>query len=212
MKTKLIYLLFVYCLNLTAQTDTVKTYYQNMNLKTKGYIFKNKRYEFVYYESGQIKYTVVAKMDSSVISMIGFNSSGDTTSIETKNKSIIYDREYNTVGYCKLKKGKYVGKRKCYTNGVLIYEMPYKDGVLNGIAIGYDETTKDIIAKEPYLNGKLNGEGLYYRRGNILQRKIFYENGCPVKAQSFDAKGEVVYETIDRDDIDDKYHSTKYCK
>ena len=166
----------------------------------------------IYYENGQLKYSVIAKKDSSVISMIGFNPQGDTTYIESKHNSILYDREYNAVSYCKMKKGKYVGKAKCYKNGILYYEMPYKKGILEGIAIGYDETTNEIISKEPYVNGKLNGEGLYYKRGKILQRKIFFENGCPVKAQSFNVQGELVYESIDKEEIEKKYHSTKYCK
>lgn len=212
MNMKILYLLLIGSFTLSGQTDTIKTYYENMSLKIKSYKSKNRIYENRYFENGQIKYSIVENKDGSVISMIGFNAKGDTTSLQSKHKSTIYDLEYNAVSYCKIKKGKFVGKSKCYQNGILIYEMPYKNGILEGIAIGYDEETKDIIAKEPYINGKLNGEGFYYNRGNILQRKIFYENGCPYKAQSFNIVGEVVFETSDKEIIEDKYHSTKYCK
>ena len=47
MNIKIIYLLLIGYLNLAGQTDTVKSYYENMSLKTKGYMIKNKRYEYI---------------------------------------------------------------------------------------------------------------------------------------------------------------------
>jgi antitoxin component YwqK of YwqJK toxin-antitoxin module len=207
-----IIILLIFCYNLSAQSDTLKTYYKDSILKSISFKKRNKTHITSYFESGKIKSNVILNRDSIPVSIIELNEKGEEVLVQTKNKCTIYDKEYNAIMYFKIKNGVFHGRATTYEDGVLTYEMAYVNGSPEGKAFGYDPVTKGIMAEETYLNGKLAGEGLYYNRGHILSRKIFYENGCPYKAQTFSKEGEVVYETVDKEIIDLKFRSTKDCK
>lgn len=196
---------------MTCQTDTLFHYHESGAIRAKTYNVKSKIHEKIFFENGQLKIESVLNNDSVPVELVSYDTLGKIT-MEIKNKKMTqYDYTYNSVNYYKLKKGKLHGKAKSYVDGKLTYKMKYKNGIPEGKAFGYSEDTKKVIAEEYYEDGKLNGEGRYYTSEHILQRKIFYKNGCPYKAQSYDKLGNIVFETTNKELINIRYRSTAPC-
>ena len=206
-----IIILIAISFNLSSQIDTIKTYYEDDAVKSKEYHKKNKIYGILYFEDGSVRSKLIFTKDSIPLSIINYNRKGDIILKRDTKKCTVFESESGTISYYQIKNGKYNGRSTMFVDGKLSYEMNYINGIPEGIAIGYDEVTKDTIAIERYTNGKLNGIGWYYNRGNILSRKLYYKDGCPYKAQTFSKSGEVVFETEDREVINKSFRSTKDC-
>lgn len=207
----IILLNLVFSFSAIGQTDTLFTYFQNNNIHSKTYSEGKKIIHKVFFESGQLKIDAVLNKDSIPDELTEVDEEKNVTKKQTKRLLIEYVPKYNASMHYKLKNGKPHGTAKTYEGDKLSYKMSFKKGIPHGSAIGYDTKTNEIIAKENYINGKLNGEGSYYKRGHILQRKIFYNDGCPYKAQVFDDNKNVVYETSDKTEINKKFRSTELC-
>lgn len=207
----LILLNFVFSFSAIGQADTLFTYFQNKNIRSKTYSKEKKIIEKIFFENGQLKIDAILNKDSIPVELTELDEEGNIRKKLTKRLLIEYAPKYNAVMHYKLKNGKLHGTAKTYEGDKLSYKMHYKKGISHVAAIGYDTKTNEIIAKENYTNGKLNGEGFYYKRGNILQRKIFYKDGCPYKAQVFDENKNVVYETSNKSEINKKFRSTEFC-
>lgn len=208
---KRIIILLAISFKLSSQIDTIKTYYEDGAVKSKEYHKKNKIYGILYYEDGTVRSNLIFTKDSMPLSIISYDRTGNVILKRDTKKSTVFGPEKGAIYYYKIKNGKYNGKATTYVDGILIYEMNYINGLAEGIAIGYDEVTKDTVAIERYTNGKLNGIGWYYNRGNVLSRKLYYKDGCPYKAQTFNKNGELVYETEDKEEINTRFRSTEYC-
>ena len=71
--------------------------------------------------------------------------------------------------------GKREGIEKGYTNtGVLVSEIPYKNGEATGLAKFYNEQTGKLEYEENLVNGKRNGlSKKYYPSGRLLSQVTF---------------------------------------
>jgi antitoxin component YwqK of YwqJK toxin-antitoxin module len=64
--------------------------------------------------------------------------------------------------------------RNYYSDGIIYYEVPYKDGKRNGLGKEYDYKGA-VVREAPYKDDKENGVERYYQNG-ILRREIIYSN------------------------------------
>lgn len=195
--------------------DTVRTHYPDCVIKSKAYHLKNnKYYEITYHHDGTLKGELIRKLnkDSTTVYFTAYDEVGNII-FDQKNKKecIAYNRDEGTVIYVKIKKNIPHGKGKKYKDGKLYETMNYKDGYLSGKSTVYDIETNEIIMVENYIKGKLNGESLYYNKGKILSRRIFYKDDCPFKVQSYNGVGALIRETTDLREINWRYRSTEYC-
>ena len=207
----LIVILLILGYKLKAQTDTTKIFYESGNLKLLFFNIEKEIHSQAFFPSGKLKAKAILGKDSSIISATMFNENAEIISHTDKKKMTIYDREFDGVMEFRMKNGEMNGIATTTQKGKLSYKMWYKNNLANGKAFGYDLETGNIVAKEHYKNGKLEGECYYFNIDGALEFKMFYITGCAIKAQTFNRKGELQYETVDPYEIKAKFGSRKDC-
>jgi antitoxin component YwqK of YwqJK toxin-antitoxin module len=191
----LIFILFLLS-GFKAQVDTTKNLDWNGNLESKYYNQDGKIYGFKYFPDGNLDTKMVLHPDSTIIQSV----------TETEYYQFVPEKELVAKG--KQRKWKFHGHFITTIKGKLAMDQMYSDGWLHGPSITYNVYTKGekvLLSNINYKMGKPDGVCLYYTERGILDTKLFFENGCLIKTQSFDASGKIKEETTDKTLLKQRY-------
>lgn len=84
--------------------------------------------------------------------------------------------------------GKMDGVYTFYLSGKVVHEIPYKNGIIDGVAKNYYDNGT-LSAETPYTYGKINGTEKVYSENGKLQKEILYKKGKMKEEKYYDKNG-----------------------
>ncbi len=203
----LLFLLF-HVQGLEAQMDTTVKFDWNGNLESRYYNKEGKIYGFIYFPDGNLDTKMVLHPDSTIITFLRWDRKGVLIQSVTETEYYQYVPETELIAKGKQRKWKFHGHLITTVKGKLAMDQMYSDGWLHGPSITYNVHSKNEKVLLSYINykmGKPHGECIYYTERGVLDSKLFFENGCLIKTQSFDASDKIKEETTDKTLLKHRY-------
>ncbi len=194
-----------------AQVDTTINLDWNGNLESKYYNQDGKIYGFKYFPDGKLDTKMVLHPDSTIITFLRWDRNGIFIHSVTEKEYYQYVPESELVVKGKQRKWKFHGHLISTVKGKLAMDQMYSDGWLHGPSITYNVYAKGDKVLLSYINykmGKPHGECIYYTERGVLDTKMFFENGCLIKTQTFDASGKIKEETSDKQLLKHRYRDS----
>lgn len=197
-------LLSHHSLNLSAQ-DTTRTYFSSGKLRAlqvkldSTHIWKQS-----FYESGALEVEMTALIrpetkENLVEAMKIYYDNGVLHGLVNDSVEIRYDADGAIYQYSIRKDHRKNGHARTYLDHKLWLDVTYKDDKKEGWMLDYD-TAQRIRSKTYFQNDQQCGPAQFYRKGKLV-KTIEYKNGCPVKAEYFDAKGHLLRTVLNKKDI-----------